>query len=227
MRRSHLKSCGSLDWPEFEKSYPVIHVLVGMSKDLFKLESDMGLPFEKSDTWRDLVKWMYNPFSVDPLGTDNPKRAARVSHRLGRQACRLMNSPEAMSKLMSRVSRSPFQDSGLILTLRVPGGLREARDSRVDHSEYSGQVWNQRLGKWEKKAGLPGLPGFLTSGGPWFSRPHLSLAPPLLLGVSVTETCPDFVWTLRKGGSKCQPTETCSMVWPHGAYGCDDPSPPR
>lgn len=143
----HLQSCGSLDWPDFEKAFPVLAVLVQMSGNLFKVESDLGRPIEKSDTWKDLIRGMFNPFAMDPLGTDNPKRAARASHRLGRLVRKTVNSPERLSKLLSGISHTPFQDKGLILTLRTPGGLRERHDVRVDHEEYRGLVWNQRSGK--------------------------------------------------------------------------------
>jgi hypothetical protein len=143
----HLKSCGSLDWPEFEQSFPVLHVLVRLSKDLFSLESNLGRPFEKSDTWRDLIKWMYNPFAVDLLGTDNPKRSARVSHRLGRLVRKATLSPEYFSQVLSDISRSPLQDRGLILTLRSPGGLRDQAVFRVDHDDEVGLSWDPFLGK--------------------------------------------------------------------------------
>jgi len=90
---------------------------------------------------------MYNPFAVDLLGTDNPKRSARVSHRLGRLVRKATLSPEYFSRVLSDISRSPLQDRGLILTLRSPGGLRDQAVFRVDHDDEVGLSWDPFLGK--------------------------------------------------------------------------------
>lgn len=164
-QRRHFQSCGSLDWPEFSGAYPALAVLGRMSGSLFKLESDMGRPLEKSDTWRELIKGMFNPFAVDPFGTDNPKRAARVSHRLGRLVRKIARSPELLAKLASDATPNPLVDRGLVLTLRTPGGLRDRAVFRVDHEEFRGLEWNQRLGKWVPKSSLSGIPGYLLPGG--------------------------------------------------------------
>lgn len=151
LRSLHLKSCGSLDWPEFEKVFPVLQVLLKLSGDLFRLESDMGAPIEKNETWRTLVKGMFNPFALDPLGTDPPKRTSRASHRLGRLVLKTLRSPEAFSKFLTTKSPTPITDRGLVITLRTTGGLRDEPVFRVEHEALRGLVWNQVSGKWEPR----------------------------------------------------------------------------